>query len=1148
MVPHFIKLNRPNGARAGRRLLLGSLVVMLAVLLPLAYLSAAGAQSGRDAVTGLTAVPGDDPGELVITWDAHPDNAKDYRVSWAPQEESFRTYTDTDWNAFPIVASHTVTGLEAGASYKVRVRARFQNGGSPWSAVVIGSAGAASGNNAPEFASTGETRSLDETVGDAVATAGNIGAALPAASDADGDGIDYTLGGADAGKFDLDGASRQLRSRAGEKYDHEARASYSVELIASDGNGGTARLSVTVNVADRDEPPLAPGAPTVAGVSGAEGSLDVSWDAPVNAGRPAIDGYDLRYRELPDGDWTDGPQDLTGTSATISGLTAGTEYEVQVRAGNDEGEGQWSGAGSATAAEGSSGTDYAAERAEAVALGDITDTEPTNIEATVDDDDGIDYYSFSLSDARIVRLRIRSLERNADLYLEDSDGEVIVANETAGNAKEVMNVTLDATGSGELYYVRVEAKETGTNRHTFRYLTEEPPAEKGGGSDGTVRGAGDATGQPTISGTAESGETLTAAKGDIADSDGTTRADDGEVGYAYTYQWVRVDGSTETDISGATGSTYVLTSDDVGKKVKVRVSFKDDADNAETLTSAATDTVARPANNTATGQPVITGTALVGETLTADTSGISDANGLTNPQYAYQWMRSSGGVDTDISGATAVTHTLTDDDLSSAIKVRVSFTDDVGYSEALTSAATGPVQRPPNAPPSGQPTISGTVEVGETLSADTSAISDANGLTGAQFSYQWLHSVSGDDTDISGATGATYTVVDGDANKAFKVRVSFTDDDGYAHSVVSDATDLVLVTQQAQQAPAQSTSEPEGEDFAGDNTTEAWVVVGDDGAEGDLGAASDVDAFRINLEAGQRYRIYVVGDGPRDFASGGTYAGDVELMVRTLDDAVGTGLERVNGFGTKSPSDTTINNVVNIGSGPDGGAWSVFDVVTTGTYLVKVISDGSNTGTYTVRASEITSEPAFGDFTSQWNSGRIKIDDSAAMTGEIGDANDSDWYKVTFEAGKCYAIHVKGEHSDSDHDGGTLEDPKVKVINFYDYYDKRFYDPDTLAFVGVPDDEKTEAYYDETYINPSNFTLLNSAEKVCNTVEPHGQTDTSKLICNYYCDDDGGPGNNSLIKVQVSTGGEGDYVIGVEGQGSTGTYSVFVEEITCPSD
>lgn len=281
-------------------LILLLLLPALAFLLAMSHFPVAWAQTDYDPITGLTVGPGDNPGELSITWDAHPDGPNDYRVSWAPEGENFRTFSDTDWNAFPTGTSHTVTGLDAGANYKAKVLARFQGGKSPWSAVVVGSAGAASDNTAPEFSSTGETRSLDETVGDAtVGTAASIGAALPAATDADADGVTYTLGGTDAGKFGLDAANRQLQSKAGERYDHEAQASYSLELIASDGNGGTATLGVTVNVADRDEPPLTPAAPSVAATSDTNDSLDVSWDAPVNTGRPAIAGYDLRYRGCP---------------------------------------------------------------------------------------------------------------------------------------------------------------------------------------------------------------------------------------------------------------------------------------------------------------------------------------------------------------------------------------------------------------------------------------------------------------------------------------------------------------------------------------------------------------------------------------------------------------------------------------------------------------------------------------------------------------------------------------------------------------------------------------------------------------------------------------------------------------------------------
>ena len=77
----------------------------------------------------------------------------------------------------------------------------------------------------------------------------------------------------------------------------------------------------------------------------------------------------------------------------------------------------------------------------------------------------------------------------------------------------------------------------------------------------------------------------------------------------------------------------------------------------------------------------------MGETLTADTTGIEDADGLDNAAFAYQWLAD----DAEINGANASTYTLADDDEGKAIKVKVSFTDDAGNDEDLTSAATGAV-------------------------------------------------------------------------------------------------------------------------------------------------------------------------------------------------------------------------------------------------------------------------------------------------------------------------------------------------------------------------------------------------------------------------------------------------------------------------
>ena len=103
-----------------------------------------------------------------------------------------------------------------------------------------------------------------------------------------------------------------------------------------------------------------------------------------------------------------------------------------------------------------------------------------------------------------------------------------------------------------------------------------------------------------------------------------------------------------------------------------------------------------PANSPATGDPTISGTAQVGETLTADTSDIADADGLTNATFSYQWLADGA----EIVGATSLTYTLADTEEGRAIKVRVSFADDAGNEESMTSAATNAVAAEPSEPPS----------------------------------------------------------------------------------------------------------------------------------------------------------------------------------------------------------------------------------------------------------------------------------------------------------------------------------------------------------------------------------------------------------------------------------------------------------------
>ena len=185
-------------------------------------------------------------------------------------------------------------------------------------------------------------------------------------------------------------------------------------------------------------------------------------------------------------------------------------------------------------------------------------------------------------------------------------------------------------------------------------------------------------------------------------------------------------------------------------------------------------------NNPATGEPAISGTPQVGETLTASTSGIADVDGLTNVSYSYQWI--AGG--SDIDGATGSTYTLTSSEQGKTIQVRVSFTDDADNEETLTSIATAEVTAAPNREATGKPTIGGTPQVDETLTADTANIADQDGLTNVSYRYQWIAGGS----DISGATGSTHTLTSSEQGQTIQVRVTFTDDADNEETLTSIAT------------------------------------------------------------------------------------------------------------------------------------------------------------------------------------------------------------------------------------------------------------------------------------------------------------------------------------------------------------------------
>ena len=353
-----------------------------------------------------------------------------------------------------------------------------------------------------------------------------------------------------------------------------------------------------------------------------------------------------------------------------------------------------------------------------------------------------------------------------------------------------------------------------------------------------------ATGKPAITGPAQVGMTLTAGMGDIADTDGlpSTFPDD------YTFEWI-AGGAT---ITGATNSTYTLTSAEAGDTITVRASFTDDASNAEERTSDSTTAVV-PAAVACPMDTLWCSTLTVGYGR-ADMEGgfsLGLATGIGTPPESFGSLDTTATF-THLGQTFTVTQFIADADSGNSyfgtspnlpadgagLTLHVQqvsgqrnlplsgFT--LGTSAQLPTPAklwrleyalrptssdplTAPLLRGfgraydqyqlysdedtevtvwlsvANHPAEGAPTISGTPQVGATLTADPSSITDADGLTGASYTYRWIRVDGGTETPISGATSDTYDPVAADVGRQVKVEATFTDGGGNAETLVSGA-------------------------------------------------------------------------------------------------------------------------------------------------------------------------------------------------------------------------------------------------------------------------------------------------------------------------------------------------------------------------
>ena len=292
------------------------------------------------------------------------------------------------------------------------------------------------------------------------------------------------------------------------------------------------------------------------------------------------------------------------------------------------------------------------------------------------------------------------------------------------------------------------------------------------GTGAIVSGAPHSTAAPTVAGTPQQGQVLTASTGTWSPA-GTT----------YGYQWQRSSdgGQTWNAIPGATSSTYTPAAADIGSNVRVTLTATNPL-GATNVSSNALGPVASGAPFS-TSAPLINGAAHQAQVLTVNAS--------WNPagtSYSYQWQRSSdnGVTWSNIAGGTGSSYTLGVADESALVRVSVSASNPYGQASA-TSGSIGPVTAAP-AVNVVAPVLTGTAQRTNTLSASQGTWSGPS----LAYSYQWQHSSDGGDTwtAIPGAIGTSYILGIADEGTSVRVLVTATNLDG-AVSQPSIATNVV---------------------------------------------------------------------------------------------------------------------------------------------------------------------------------------------------------------------------------------------------------------------------------------------------------------------------------------------------------------------
>jgi type IV secretory pathway ATPase VirB11/archaellum biosynthesis ATPase len=251
---------------------------------------------------------------------------------------------------------------------------------------------------------------------------------------------------------------------------------------------------------------------------------------------------------------------------------------------------------------------------------------------------------------------------------------------------------------------------------------------------------------------------------------------------------------TGTDDADDENATYTLTDDDLGARLRVRVTATNSGGSRASLSLATAAIGSKPVS---TSRPTVTGTLRSGETLTAD-HGTWDNNPTG---YAYTWQRCSGSptVCTTLAGTDDAddhdsTYTLVDADLGTRLRVAVTASNQVGSRASSFSLLTGTIGSKPVS--TGRPSITGTTRVGQTLTADHGTWD--NNPTGYAFTWQRCSGSPSVCTTITGTDAEdhddTYTPTDADLGTRIRVAATATNAVGTRTSAYSLLTSSVLTS------------------------------------------------------------------------------------------------------------------------------------------------------------------------------------------------------------------------------------------------------------------------------------------------------------------------------------------------------------------